>query len=124
MRTAKIGPDLRLGYNGGRSAKTFYCRSYLSNPTSSPLPPPPRSISAVSRVRSLIFPEQRLVIEPIATSVFHFSQAIAFGVAVKRNSSSRDISKTQTIKFPRGKLPWEKGKLSTSRVYLGKKSVV
>ena len=46
----------------------------------------------------------------------------------------RDISKTQTIKFPRGKLPRENrshlknqvslGKLSTSRVYLGKKSVV
>ena len=46
----------------------------------------------------------------------------------------QDISKIQTIKFPRGKLPREKlvtlknqvslGKLSTSRVYLGKKSVV
>ena len=70
----------------------------------------------------------------LATSVFHFPLAIPFGTCQGKLYCFRDICKTQTIKFPRGKLRRENrshlknqvslGKLSTSRVYLRKKSVV
>ena len=65
---------------------------------------------------------------------FIFPQLLLWGSCQGKLYCSRDISKPQTIKFPRGKLPRENrshlknqvslGKLSTSRVYLRKKSVV
>ena len=68
------------------------------------------------------------------TRYFFFPHQSLWGSCQRKLYCSRDISKPQRIKFPRGKLTRENrshlknqvslGKLLTSRVYLGQKSVV
>ena len=66
---------------------------------------------------------------PLASNLdISFFPSFCFGVAVKGNYCSRDISKPQISNLGKNRLHSKHqvslGKLSTSRVYLGKKSVV
>ena len=79
------------------------------------------------------FADERLLASNLGISFF--PKLSLWGGCQGKVYSSRNISKPQTVKFARDMLPRKKsvtlkksmftlGKLSTSRVYLGKKSVV